>query len=99
MPLNGRKEKVSMKPEMLKVFARNLIKLGIDSDSFRKEVERYNKKKELFSCFVKLLEFDFAKYSVKLLFEADSPEKINIDEVKYEISDKESKKLLISNFS
>ena len=83
-----------LRKDLLPVLARSLVKVGLSSDEFRKEVSRYNKNKDLFSCFCKLHEFDFAGFSVKLLIQNEHPK---IEDVRYEITDRDTSEILISN--
>ena len=86
-----------LRKDLLPVLARSLVKVGLSSEEFKKEVSRYNRNRDLFSCFYKLIEFNFSNFAVKLLIQAPEPAKIRIENIKYEVSDRDTDEILISN--
>ena len=84
-----------LRKDLLPVLAVSLIKVGLCSDEFKKEVKNFNR--ERFSYFRKTLLFNFANFGVRLLLQAPTPDKVNINQVKYEIIDRDTEELLITN--
>lgn len=85
-----------MKEDMLRVLVRSLIKLGLKSPEMEREVDRFRRRPELFSCFAKSMRFNFAKYGFRMELQAPSPDEIDLDTIRYELRDRESNKILIS---
>ena len=85
-----------MKKETLQTLARSLIRIGLKTPEMLREIERFKRRPQLFSCFAKSIRFNFANFGFQMMLEAPTPDQIDLSSIKYELRDRESNKVLIS---
>ena len=84
-----------MRQDLLKVFAGNLIKMALESDEVKKEVKKSYSTPD--GRIRKIFKYDFANFVLK--FVVDSEANVNENSIKYELREKDSDEILISNLS
>ena len=80
-----------MRQDLLKVFAGNLIKMALESDEVKKEVKKSYSTPD--GRIRKIFKYDFANFVLKFIVDSET------NSIKYELREKDSDEILISNLS
>ena len=79
-----------MRQDLLKVFAGNLIKMALESDEVKKEVKKSYSTPD--GRIRKIFKYNFANFVLKFIVDSEA------NNIKYELREKDSDEILISNF-
>lgn len=78
-----------MRQDLLKVFAGNLVKLALESEEVKKEVKKSYSTPE---GRIHKFKYNFANFVLKFIVDSEA------NNIKYELREKDSDEILISNF-
>lgn len=79
-----------MRQDLLKVFAGNLVKLALESEEVKKEVKKSYSTPD--GRIRKIFKYNFANFVLKFIVDSEA------NNIKYELREKDSDEILISNF-
>lgn len=80
-----------MRQDLLKVFAGNLVKLALESEEVKKEVKKSYSTPD--GRIRKIFKYNFANFVLKFIVDSET------NSIKYELREKDSDEILISNLS
>ena len=79
-----------MRQDLLKVFAGNLVKLALESEEVKKEVKKPCSTSDVKTH--KIFKYNFANFVLKFIVDSEA------NSIKYELREKDSDEILISDF-